>query len=129
MICFELTTETPEEMITLLRGLNLEGTKNEPVYKVQKPTILRPEDVQTEEGLGEAPKKDAFQQGDEVKCDTYDQIGVVFGKNPDSNYYAVLFKDRMAMVPENWLQKTGRRINMSHIGTDSIGHGGTECES
>lgn len=57
MICFELTTETPEEMITLLRGLNLEGTKNEPVYKVQKPTILRPEDVQTEEGLGEAPKK------------------------------------------------------------------------
>ena len=126
MICFELTTETPDEMITLLRGLNLEGTKDEPVYKVQKPTILRPEDVQTEEGLGEAPKKDAFQQGDEVKCDTYDQIGVVFGKNPDSNYYAVLFKDRMAMVPENWLQKTGMRINMSHIGTDSIGHGGTE---
>lgn len=59
MICFELTTETPEEMITLLRGLNLEGTKDEPVYKVQKPTILRPEDVQTEEGLGEAPKKAA----------------------------------------------------------------------
>lgn len=59
MTCFELTTETPEEMITLLRGLNLEGTKDEPVYKVQKPTILRPEDVQTEEGLGEAPKKAA----------------------------------------------------------------------
>lgn len=59
MTCVELTTETPEEMITLLRGLNLEGTKDEPMYKVQNPTILRPEDVQTEEGLGEAPKKDA----------------------------------------------------------------------
>lgn len=68
MTCFELTTETPEEMITLLRGLNLEGTKNEPVYKVQKPTILRPEDVQTEEGLGEAPEK-ATPETDESPVD------------------------------------------------------------
>ena len=112
MICFELTTETPEEMITLLRGLNLEGTKDEPVYKVQKPTILRPEDVQTEEGLGEAPKKEIDESPVEKLKETCRS-----------------FKDRMAMVPENWLQKTGRRINMSHIGTDSIGHGGTECES
>ena len=128
MICFELTTETPEEMITLLRGLNLEGTKNEPVYKVQKPTILRPEDVQTEEGLGEAPEKNAFQfqQGDEVRNSMYG-TGFVFSKAPRHGGYIVMFTDRVAIVPKWQLEKTGRRIDFfSQLDSDNIKQGGTE---
>ena len=128
MICFELTTETPEEMITLLRGLNLEVTKNEPVYKVQKPTILRPEDVQTEEGLGEAPEKDAFQQGDEVRNSMYG-TGFVFSKASCRGSYIVMFTDRVAIVPTWQLEKTGRRLDFSQLDSDNIKHGGTECES
>lgn len=125
MICFELTTETPEEMITLLRGLNLEGTKNEPVYKVQKPTILRPEDVQTEEGLGEAPEKNAFQQGDEVRNSMYG-TGFVFSKALPRGSYIVIFTDRVAIVPTWQLEKTGRRLDFSQLDSDNIKHGGTE---
>ena len=128
MTCLELTTETPEEMITLLRGLNLEVTKDEPVYKVQKPTILRPEDVQTEEGLGEAPKKDAFQQGDEVRNSMYG-TGFVFNKASCRGSYIVMFTDRVAIVPTWQLEKTGRRLDFSQLDSDNIKHGGTECES
>lgn len=128
MTCVELTTETPEEMITLLRGLNLEVTKDEPVYKVQKPTILRPEDVQTEEGLGETPEKYAFQQGDEVRNSMYG-TGFVFNKASCRGSYIVMFTDRVAIVPTWQLKKTGRRLDFSQLDSDKIKHGGTECES
>lgn len=123
MTCVELTTETPEEMITLLRGLNLEGTKDEPMYKVQKPTILRPEDVQTEEGLGEAPEE-AFQKGDEVTSNRYNDIGYVFSKASLNGSYIVMFQDRVTVLPGYELRKTGRRLNFTEI--DRIKHGGTE---
>ena len=35
----------------------MEEKNVEPVYKVSKPKILQPDDLQTEEGLGEAPEK------------------------------------------------------------------------
>lgn len=125
MTCVELTTETPEEMTTLLRGLNLEVTKDEPVYKVQKPTILRPEDVQTEEGLGEAPEKDKIWQGDEVRHSMYG-TGFVFNKVPRGGNYIVMFTDRVAIVPKWQLEKTGRRLDFSGPGSDNVKHGGTE---
>lgn len=41
-----------------LYAKTLEEKNDGPVYIVQKPEILRPEDVQTEEGLGETPEKE-----------------------------------------------------------------------
>lgn len=59
MITFELNSETPMEMLTLLNGLNLEA-KNESMPEMPEQSEV-PESgaVQTEERLGEAPQKKA----------------------------------------------------------------------
>lgn len=59
MITFELNTETPEEMHTLLKGLNLEA-KNESMPEMpEKSEVPESGSVQTEERLGEAHQKKA----------------------------------------------------------------------